>query len=230
MTIEYVLSKINLATSNKPYVAKVQSKATATLEDVIELMNYRNSSVGKAATYAVLEDFFSAIERLLLDGSNVSTPLANFRTTIRGGFEKSTDSFESGLHTVTASATPGVRLRAAMPRAEISKIPKLSSLPLVLSYIDVDTDEEDSGVTPDGVGHIVGERLKFDESDAEQGVFYVNGSSEMKVSIVGKNMPSEIFLKVPPLTETEYTIEVRTRTTPNGELRVGKLGSVLTTN
>jgi hypothetical protein len=68
-----------------------------------------------------------------------------------------------------------------------------------LEYIDINTGERNSVLTPGGMGQVAGHRLKFGPADPEQGVFFMapDGSSSARVSLVGKNMPGELMFLVP---------------------------------
>lgn len=58
-------------------MAMVQPTATAKLEDVIKRIIHQGSTVTRPDIVSVLEDFFSAVESIVLEGMNVNTPGAN---------------------------------------------------------------------------------------------------------------------------------------------------------
>jgi hypothetical protein len=125
------------------------------------------------------------------------------------------------------SFTPGPRLRRSMQQAQVQKQEGGEHLPRPLDYTDLNSGELNSQVTPGGMAQLTGYRLKFDPSDPNQGIFFVNGSPT-RVSIVGKNGPSELMFLVPPdLTPGDYNLEVRS-TMGNGTVRTGVLAETLT--
>ena len=73
------------------------------------------------------------------------------------------------------------------------------------------------------MGELVGFRLKFDETDPEQGIFFIseNGPS-VHVEVIGANQPKKLLFMVPELIEGTYQIEVRARFGDN-MIREGRL-------
>jgi hypothetical protein len=80
-------------------------------------------------------------------------------------------------------------------------------------------------LTPGGMGKIEGHRLKFDPTDAAQGIFFIAADgTETQVAIVGRNKPADLMFMVPDtLTAGEYTLEVRAILPNRTDLRVGAL-------
>ena len=79
----------------------------------------------------------------------------------------------------------------------------------LLEYTDVNSGERNGVLTPGGMGRLVGHRLKFDPADVNQGVFFVAAGGEVRVDVVGKNLPGELMFMVPALPAGDYTLQVR---------------------
>jgi hypothetical protein len=84
--------------------------------------------------------------------------------------------------------------------------------------------------TPGGMGQIEGHRLKFDPTDAAQGIFFIAADgTETQVAIVGRNKPADLMFMVPDtLTAGEYTLEVRATIHGSTDVRTGALEAPLT--
>jgi hypothetical protein len=96
-----------------------------------------------------------------------------------------------------------------------------------LDYTDLNSGELNRRITPGGMGQLTGYRLRFDPADPEQGIFFINGSAT-RVSVTGKNNPSELVFLVPAgLTPGDYRLELRS-TMGNGALHTGVLAETLT--
>jgi len=81
-------------------------------------------------------------------------------------------------------------------------------------------------VTPGGMGRLTGYRLKFDPTDPNQGIFFINGSTT-QVDVVGKNNPSELMFLVPAnLQPGAYSLEIRSAI-GNSAVHTGLLADVL---
>ncbi len=81
-----------------------------------------------------------------------------------------------------------------------------------------------------GIGELAGSRLKYDDTQADEGVYFVaTAGGETKVTIVQKNKPAELVFSIPAtLVPGTYNIEVRARIAGGTELRIGRLDPVLT--
>jgi hypothetical protein len=108
-----------------------------------------------------------------------------------------------------------------MQQAQVEKQEGGERLPLPLDYTDLNSGELNSQATPGGMAQVTGYRLKFDPADTSQGIFFAAGGSATRVSIVGKNNPSELMFLVPAsLAPGDYTLEIRS-TIGNSTLYTG---------
>jgi len=230
MPINYALFENNLTSDPDDFMAVVQPAGTAELDAVIDRMIQQGSTVTKSDTLSVLEDYYTAVESMLLEGVNVNTPLTNFTATIKGVFRGRTDSFDPSRHQVGPSVSPGKRLRRTFSgRAQTVKQEASRPSPTPLEYLDINSSLRNSAITPGGMGQIIGHRLKFDPNAPNQGVFFIDGGGlETRVGFVGRNMPSDLLFMVPAgLAAGEYTLEVRAALS-DSEIRHGALPNTLT--
>ncbi len=231
MAIKYVLLENNLTADPDDYVAHVQPVGTADLETVIERIIQQGSTVTRADIVSVLEDYCTAIENLLLEGMSVTTPLANFGISIKGVFNGPTDSFDPARHQLLPALRPGARLRRTIrERGTVVKGEAVTLTPNPRTYVDLNSGERDSVLTPGGMGQIIGHRLKFDPTDPAQGIFFIaEDGTETRVTVVGRNKPGELMFLVPEgLAAGEYTLEVRAILKGGTKIRSGRLDEVLT--
>ncbi len=223
MGIKFSLYKNSLSNDANQFRAVVQSAGTMDYEQIVERVVKQNSTVTRTDILAALNDFISAIEDALLLGYNVNTPLANFRAVIKGNFEGDTDSFTPGRNSVEASITSGLHLRKAMQQAQVQKQESGHNLPRPINYLDLNTGELNSQVTPGSMGQITGYRLKFDTGDPNQGIFFINGGSAGRVSLVGHNGPTKLMFMTPAnLPPGDYILEIRSAM-GNGTIHTGQL-------
>lgn len=212
MPINYSLFENNLTSDPDDYMAMVQPVGTADLDVIIERMIKQGSTVTKADTLSVLEDYFTAVESMILEGMNVTTPIANFGASIRGVFNGQTDSFNKARHQITPTVNPGKRLRAIMAqKGQPVKREASKPAPNPLAYLDLASDTRNGTLTPGGMGQVTGHRLKFDAADPAQGVFFVDESgTAARAETYGRNKPAELLFMVPAsLAVGDYTLEVR---------------------
>jgi hypothetical protein len=230
MPIDYSLFKNNLTDDPDDYLARVVSNGTADLDQVIERMVAAGTTVTRADALSALESFFTAVTNLLLEGVNVTTPIANFKVGVRGVFNGPDDSFTPDRHQVNPTVSAGKRLRQefqqkAQLRKQESNIP--SPRPEV--YLDINSDTRNLTLTPGGMGHLIGHRLKFDAADLNQGIFFIAADgTEARVTIIGQIKPSSLMFVIPNTLATgEYTVEVRAVLPGTTTLRNGRLPAPL---
>ncbi len=211
--------------------ALVQSTGTAELEDVIKHIIQQGSTVTRPDIVSVLEDFFTAIESMVLEGMNVNTPSANYGASIKGIFDGQADGYDPSRHQIAPKVTAGKRYRKAIKeQAQAAKQEAVKPKPNPLEYTDINSGERNSVLSPGGMGQVIGHRLKFDPADPEQSVFFMapDGSSSTRVDVVGKNKPGELMFMVPDsLSPGDYMLVVRAGFGED-DVRIGALETTLT--
>jgi hypothetical protein len=224
-----VLHENNLTPDPDDYMAAVHSTGTAELAQVIERMAQQGSTVTRADIVSVLENFTQTVERMLLEGLHVNTPLANFSASIKGTFNGQADRYDPARHQVTPTVAPGKHLRATFrthARPVKQKVVRLTPNPL--TFVDVNSKSRNHLLTPGGMGKVLGHRLKFDEDDAAQGIVFVAADgTATRAEVVGDNRPAQLMFLVPSLAAGTYTLEVRAGFNAD-DVRVGALDAPLT--
>jgi|SaaInl7_200m_RNA_FD_contig_21_1767235_length_900_multi_23_in_0_out_0_1 hypothetical protein len=229
MSIRYVLFENNLTSDPDDYMARVQPVDTRNLEAVIQRMIQGGSTTTRPDILSVLDEYVSAVESMVLEGMNVNTPLANYRTSIQGVFTGPEDSYDPSRHQVGAVVSPGGRFRDTVRnRAQVVKGEVVKPKPNLVSYTDVSSQARDSVLTPGGFGKLTGHRLKFDSAVPDQGIFFVaSDGNTTRVETIGHNKPAELMFLVPNLTAGDYALEIRAGF-GESEIRTGMLEATLT--
>ncbi len=192
----------------------------------------RRATVTKAEAVSVLEEYGYAIKRLLENGGgSLKTSLFNITLSIVEVFTNDEDSFDPARHQVKIRMTPGSRLRDLEKRIKATKITAEKPRPVLLYFFDNTADSSNEVITPGGAATIRGTLLKFDESNAQEGVFFVkNDNTVTKVtSKLLRNKPGELIFMIPAgLSGGTYRVEVRTHLSNTKELRISALPYDLT--
>lgn len=231
MSITYSLHKNHLpAAPEGSYRAIVHFKDTVNTDKLIDRMMEREPGITREVAEAAVKLYLNTIYAYVLDGHRVVTPFGVVGVSIKGNFTRQTDSFDSSRHSIEPTLTPGVELRRvvhdkAQPQQEEATIPQ----PNPIEYRDLASGEFDSVLTPGRVTEINGYRLKFDEADPTQGIFFIAADgSASRASLMVKNSPRQLIFEAPAgLTAGDYTVEVRSAM-GNGHVRVGHLPATLT--
>ena len=201
------------------------------LEDVIDRMISRGSTVTKAEALSVFEELSLAIELLVKDGNSINTPLFKISPSVVGAFEGDDDSFDPKRHQVKLRINPGGRLRLMEQNISVEKVAPEKRKPVLVHLYDNTAEMKDETLTPGG-GKIIGSMLKYDEADLLQGIFFINVANGTATRVTGKllrNKPGELIFIIPSnLTAGTYRVEVRTLVNGSKVLRTGALPYELT--
>ncbi len=228
--IKYVLIRNEPLLDSKRCMARILSAGAADLDAVIDVMVDRGSSLLRSEILAVLDEYHHAVEKLLLDGKRVLTPLANYRVGIRGVFENEDDTFDPARHQLLARANAGPQLQQAIRlQAQATKTESLALPPNPVRYFDVTTGQENAVVTPGHTARLHGHRLHVDPADPSQGVYFVDAAgTATRVEEITWNMPGRLMFVNPALPAGVYRLEVRTLKQSSDETRDGVLPDKLT--
>jgi hypothetical protein len=125
----------------------------------------------------------------------------------------------------------GSGLSKSMQEAGVEKIQEPQASPFVLEYADANSGLNNSTLTPGGIGTITGAELKFDTTNAAEGIFFVptGGCADYKVAVLSSRTEGKIVFQVPPaLVVSTYRLEVRRACLASKTIRTGELSGVLT--
>ncbi len=231
MVISYSLFENHLTSDPDDYLARVTSQGTADQDTLVDDVIKRGTTVTRSDLLAALDAYHQAIVDRLLEGQRVNTPVANFGMAIRGTFDGADDEFDPSRHLLLPTVSPGpLTRRSIQERGRTAKGEAQVPEPNPVQYRDFDSETTNSVLTPGGPGGLTGHRLKFDATDEQQGVFFIAADgSAARASRVMRNKPADLMFMVPDgLAAGDYTLEVRTVMTTQGELRAGRLRHTLT--
>jgi hypothetical protein len=98
--------------------------------------------------------------------------------------------------------------------------------PIVSNFYNVATSSYDN-YTPGSIVRLAGNHLKFDATKADEGVFLRTERDETRLMIYSTIGMRQLDALVPPTVSGAQQVFVRTRYTPNGELREGRLPQMI---
>lgn len=231
MSIKYVLQKNNLVEEDNKFAASVRIAGTAGLEEIADRIVDQGTTVRKPDVLAVLENMLTACDSMLLEGLRVQFGgLVDLFPKIKGSFDGPTDTYDPARHQIDIAAAAGKRLRDRFrTSATLERGEAIKPVPSLVSFVQTPL----SGgliVMNGGIGTINGYRLRVNTAAADEGIYFVNTvtSAVVKAANLQRNTASMLVFLIPTLAAASYRLEVRTRYTPEGELRIGKLDGILT--
>lgn len=230
MALQYYLIPNHMTPDPDDHMAVSINPVSYTIEDVYDHMTREGSTITTAEALAAFEEVMQGIINLVQQGHSVVTPLANISPSISGVFKSDEDTFDPSRHKVGINVTPGLRLRDTASEIPTEKVASREREPAPIHYYDNASETQDEIVTPDGGARITGSLLKFDETDANQGIFFVNtadGTETRVESSMLRNKPGELIFINPNLPAGNYRLEVRSLLEGTTQVRSGALSDEL---
>ena len=232
--LKYSLRENLLTPAPDDYMAQAADVRSYTLDEIIDLMMEKGSTLTRADVAATLQVYGEVCSLLIKDGCALNTPLMNTALSISGVFNGANDSFDKKRHTVNLNITAGTLLRDAAGKVKCEKTEGVSTDPYITEVTDIVTGTVNTTLTKGGVVQLVGSRLKFDAKDEAQGIFFVPETGEaVRAAVIAENKPARLMAIIPAdLAAGTYCIEVRTKIIGSSQksktLKTGRFDKPLT--
>ena len=232
--LKYCLRENLLTPAPDDYMAQAADVRSYTLDEIIDLMMEKGSTLTRADVAATLQVYGEVVSAIIKDGSAVNTPLMNTSMSISGVFDGANDSFDKKRHTVNLNITAGTLLRDAVTKVKCEKTEGVSTDPYITEVTDIVTGTVNTSLTKGGVVQLVGSRLKFDVKDTAQGIFFVpETGAPVRAAVIAENKPARLMAIIPAdLPAGTYYIEVRTKILEGNKsgktLKTGRFNKALT--
>ncbi|WP_428770600.1 DNA-binding domain-containing protein [Treponema sp. HNW] len=232
--LKYCLRENLLTPDENDYMAQAADVRSFSLDEIIDLMMQKGSTLTKADTKAVLQVYGEVVSALIEDGSAVNTPLMNTALSITGTFIGAADSFDKKRHNIKLNLTPGLLLKNALTKIKCEKTQSTDTNPYITEVTDIVSGKVNELLSAGGVVQLVGARLKFDPKDASQGIFFVpEAGAEVRAAVIAENKPARLMAIIPAdLKAGNWYIEVRTKIIGSSQksksLKTGRFDKPLT--
>ncbi|MCB9105815.1 MAG: DUF4469 domain-containing protein [Anaerolineales bacterium] len=237
MSASYKICKTNFNSGDKKYHASVQYNEVMTDDDIIDMMMVNGSPITRADTQAVISKYHDTINLAASNGWQVVTRSARYGFTIKGVFTGPQDQFDRSRHKVVPLVQAGSGFKEVVESGiPMEKEATYKKQPELDVYVNLYNGSPDSELTPGHNARILGNRLRFDPADPEQGLFVVpidaagllNLAEAVRVEEFTRVTPKEITFRVPDnLSPGLYKLRVQAKYGKSG-LRTGELEDVLT--
>lgn len=229
--IKYLLMKNRLLNDPSKCVAYVSSPVSKDLNDVITMMIAEGTGLTRPQAMAYFEKLTQTVIYFLEEGHSVITPLFKVRPTITGLFDSKEDNFDATRHQIQIRTSTGLRLRKLPAGIEVQKVEANSQIPIINTFIDAASEQKNAMATPESIGVILGNQLKFNTADMTQGVFFVSVTNPMTVvraMVYSKVTPKEVHFNIPELEPGDYTIKVAAESNDKKSINTGYMKVVVT--
>lgn len=233
--LKYALRENLLTPDENDYMAQAADVRSFTLEEIIDLMMEKGTTLTRADTAATLQVYGEVISALIAGGAAVNTPLINTSLSISGVFKGAADSFDKARHTINLNITAGTLLKEALSKVKTEKTQAADTSPYITQVTDVVSGKVNSQLTAGGIVELIGARLKFDPKDNTQGIFFIPEAdgTEVRAAIIAENKPARLLAVIPSdLPVGNRYIEVRTKIIGSSQksktLKAGRFFKALT--
>ena len=232
--LKYCLRENLLTPAPDDYMAQMTDVRSYTLDEIIDAMMEKGTTITRADVAATLQVYGEVCSSIIADGSAINTPLMNTSMSISGVFNGANDVFDKKRHTVNLNLTAGTLLREAAAKVKCEKTETVSTDPYITEVTDVVSGKVNTVLTKGGVVQLTGSRLKFDQKDEAQGIFFVpETGTPVRAAVIAENKPARLMAIIPAdLAQGTYYIEVRTKyanaTKQLKTLKVGRFAKPLT--
>lgn len=208
----------NLLTKDNPndFIARTVSERSLSVKDICETaVNRGGADVTAAAMQHATDLFLKEMAYQLCDGYSVNTGWFTAGTQIRGVFDSPKETFDSQKHSILFQFNQGEKLRAEIPNIEINILGVADASSAILQVKDVKTGTVNDLLTPGHAIKISGSKIKVLGEEKANGIYFVstdtNERTQVELSDMVNNNPSELIVIVPPLSAGTYRLEVVTQ-------------------
>ena len=232
--LKYSLRENLLTPAPDDYMAQAADVRSYTRDEIIDAMMEKGTTITRADVAATLQVYGEVVSAIIKDGSAINTPLMNTALSISGVFNGANDAFDKKRHTVNLNLSAGTLLREAAAKVKCEKTEGASTDPYITEVTDIVSGSVNTTLTKGGVVQLVGARLKFDVTDASQGIFFVpETGAPVRADVIAENKPARVMAIIPAgLKAGTYYVEVRTKVIGSSQksktLKTGRFDKPLT--
>lgn len=209
------------------YVARPRNTGTVYNSDIASRMasKYPGYEAGNLTQILDLADQEKMLA--MAEGKNQVDKTGSRQLTIGGPFKGADAQFDSALNSMGVMYTMSDQFRELLKTRVKVRVHGIAQTGPIVNYVidavSGNTSKEkviDSlTITSGGALTIVGSNLKIQGSDDSVGVFFVPSTGEpKKVSVLISNMPSQLIVQMPALSDGMYTLRITTQFVRNGKM------------
>ena len=206
--------------NDRDCIAEVYSHSpTQRNADIAALITKERSEFRPETILSILNMRDKAVLDFIRDGLSVMDGVAQISPRVSGVWETENAPYDEKIHRRTVDMVATADLRNALDEITVKVLGAKETTAKITAVTDTATGLTDGTITIGDDILIEGEKLKVDEKDTEQGVFFLTSDggehkTERRLSV---NKPSQIIARVPKnIPEGKVQIVVRTKYSGSG--------------
>ena len=188
--------------------------ATQRNEDIAEIITKERSEFRKETIINILNMRDKAVKDLIQEGLSFMDGLVQISPRVSGVWETENSSYDEKIHKRTVDLVPTTDLRTALDAIGVKVLGAKEETARITEITDTATGLKDGSLTIGDDIIIEGSKIKVDETDPAQGVFFKaeNGTEYKTNRRLSVNNPSQIIARVPKeVPEGKVEVIVRTK-------------------
>ena len=188
--------------------------ATQRNEDIAEMITKERSEFSKETIINILNMRDKAVKDLIQEGLSFMDGLVQISPRVSGVWETENSSYDEKIHKRTVDLVPTTDLRTALDAIGVKVLGAKEETARITEITDTATGLKDGSLTIGDDIIIEGSKIKVDETDPAQGVFFKaeNGTEYKTNRRLSVNNPSQIIARVPKeVPEGKVEVMVRTK-------------------
>ena len=188
--------------------------ATQRNEDIAEIITKERSEFRKETIINILNMRDKAVKDLIQEGLSFMDGLIQISPRVSGVWETENSPYDEKVHKRTVDLVPTTDLRTALDAIGVKVLGAKEETARITEITDTATGLKDGTLTIGDDIIIEGSKIKVDETDPAQGVFFKaeNGTEYKTNRRLSVNNPSQIIARVPKeVPEGKVEVMVRTK-------------------
>ena len=188
--------------------------ATQRNEDIAEIITKERSEFRKETIMSILNMRDKAVKDLIEQGLSFMDGLVQISPRVSGVWETENSAYDEKIHKRTVDLIPTADLRTALEAIGVKVLGAKEESARITEVTDTATGLKDGTLTIGDDIIIEGDKLRVDETDAAQGVFFkaANGTEHKTSRRLSVNKPGQIIARVPKeVPEGKVEVIVRTK-------------------
>jgi len=188
--------------------------ATQRNEDIAEIITKERSEFRKETIMSILNMRDKAVKDLIQEGVSFMDGLVQISPRVSGVWETENSAYDEKVHKRTVDLIPTADLRTVLDAIGVKVMGAKESSARITEITDTATGLKDGTLTIGDDIIIEGDKLKIDEKDTAQGVFFkaADGTEYKTVRRLSVNKPGQLIARVPQeVPAGAVTVIVRTR-------------------
>ena len=188
--------------------------ATQRNEDIAEIITKERSEFRKETIINILNMRDKAVKDLIQEGLSFMDGLVQISPRVSGVWETENSPYDEKVHKRTVDLVPTTDLRTALDAIGVKVLGAKEETARITEITDTTTGLKDGTLTIGDDIIIEGSKIKVDETDPAQGVFFKaeNGTEYKTNRRLSVNNPSQIIARVPKeVPEGKVEVIVRTK-------------------